>query len=43
MALPALPLVVLYPHTTGFIPKVNRVIEFASVRLEEGRFGYDGA
>lgn len=34
--LPAFPFVVLDTETTGFIPKVHRVIEFASVRVENG-------
>src|SRR5688572_15343674 len=36
MPLPDLDLVVLDTETTGFIPKVNRVIEFASVRVRGG-------
>lgn len=36
MSLPDLDLVVLDTETTGFIPKVNRVIEFASVRVRDG-------
>ncbi len=36
MALPRLPLVILDTETTGFLPRVNRVIEFASVRVENG-------
>ena len=35
MDLPKLPLAVLDTETTGLIPKVNRVIEFASVRVED--------
>jgi len=34
--LPSFPFVVLDTETTGFIPKVHRVIEFASVRVENG-------
>ena len=43
MDLPNLPLVVLDTETTGFIPKVNRIIEFASVRVEGGELteGYE--
>ncbi len=37
MRLPDLPLVVLDTETTGFIPRVNRIIEFASVRVEGGK------
>jgi DNA polymerase III epsilon subunit-like protein len=35
--LPPIPLVVLDTETTGFIPRVNRVIEFASARIEDGK------
>lgn len=34
MQLPDLPLTVLDTETTGFIPRVNRVIEFASLRVQ---------
>jgi DNA polymerase III epsilon subunit-like protein len=37
MRLPDLPLTVLDTETTGFIPKVHRVMEFASMRVEEGK------
>lgn len=37
MPLPSFPFVVLDTETTGFTPKTNRVIEFASVRLEKGK------
>ena len=36
MKLPPLPLVVLDTETTGFVPKVHRIIEFASMRAEGG-------
>lgn len=36
MQLPSLSFTVLDTETTGFIPRVNRVIEFASVRVEGG-------
>ena len=35
--LPNLSFVVLDTETTGFVPRVNRVIEFASVRVEGGK------
>lgn len=35
MQLPDFPFVVLDTETTGFIPKTNRIIEFASVRVEK--------
>ncbi|MDD4319089.1 MAG: exonuclease domain-containing protein [Candidatus Peribacteraceae bacterium] len=35
--LPSLPLVVLDTETTGFVPRTHRVIEFASVWVEEGK------
>ncbi len=35
--LPSFPFVVLDTETTGFIPKVHRIIEFASVRVENGK------
>jgi len=35
--LPSLPFVVLDTETTGFVPRANRVIEFASVRMENGK------
>ncbi|MDD5041073.1 MAG: exonuclease domain-containing protein [Candidatus Peribacteraceae bacterium] len=37
MKLPPLPLVVLDTETTGFVPRVNRVIEFASVQVQGGK------
>ncbi|MFA5273651.1 MAG: exonuclease domain-containing protein [Candidatus Peribacter sp.] len=37
MKLPNLSFVVLDTETTGFVPRVNRVIEFASVRVQEGK------
>ncbi|OIO54388.1 hypothetical protein AUJ46_03585 [Candidatus Peregrinibacteria bacterium CG1_02_54_53] len=37
MNIPPLSFVVLDTETTGFVPKVNRVIEFASVRAEGGK------
>ena len=37
MQLPNLPLTVLDTETTGFIPKVHRVMEFASMRVEGGK------
>ncbi|HLD63495.1 MAG TPA: exonuclease domain-containing protein [Candidatus Peribacteraceae bacterium] len=37
MKLPDLSLLVLDTETTGFIPRVNRVIEFAAMRFEEGK------
>jgi len=37
MKLPSLSFVVLDTETTGFVPKVNRVIEFASVRVKGGK------
>jgi DNA polymerase III epsilon subunit-like protein len=36
MRLPAIPLVVLDTETTGFVPRVHRVIEFASAICREG-------
>jgi len=33
--LPSIPLVVLDTETTGFVPRANRVIEFASIRVED--------
>lgn len=36
MLLPKLPFTVLDTETTGFIPKVNRVIEFASMQAKDG-------
>ncbi|MDD3896847.1 MAG: exonuclease domain-containing protein [Candidatus Peribacteraceae bacterium] len=39
MKLPSLPFVVLDTETTGFIPKVNRVIEFAAVRYDGEKIG----
>ncbi len=35
--LPSLPFVILDTETTGFVPRVHRVIEFASVHVEEGK------
>lgn len=37
MKLPSLPIVVLDTETTGFIPKVHRVIEFASIEARDGK------
>ncbi|MDD5623467.1 MAG: exonuclease domain-containing protein [Candidatus Peribacteraceae bacterium] len=37
MKLPSFPFVVLDTETTGFVPRANRVIEFASVRVEGGK------
>lgn len=37
MQLPNIPLVVLDTETTGFIPKVNRVIEYAHVVYRDGK------
>lgn len=37
MHLPDFPFTVLDTETTGFVPKANRVIEFASVRVEGGK------
>ncbi|MCF7844925.1 MAG: hypothetical protein K9M03_03815 [Kiritimatiellales bacterium] len=37
MKLPPLSFVVLDTETTGFIPRVNRIIEFAGVRVENGK------
>lgn len=37
MQFPDIPLVVLDTETTGLVPRVNRIIEFASVRLEGGK------
>ena len=37
MSLPNLSFTVLDTETTGFIPRTNRVIEFASVRVEAGK------
>ena len=37
MKLPDLPLVILDTETTGFIPKVNRVIEYAHVVIRKGK------
>ncbi|OGJ72418.1 hypothetical protein A2454_01855 [Candidatus Peribacteria bacterium RIFOXYC2_FULL_55_14] len=36
MQLPGIPLVVLDTETTGLLPRVNRIIEFASVLLRDG-------
>ncbi len=36
MRLPSIPFVVLDTETTGLTPRVHRIIEFASVRLEDG-------
>lgn len=36
MNLPSIPLLVLDTETTGFVPRVNRVIEFACMRVEKG-------
>src|SRR3989344_8663075 len=37
MNLPAFPFTVLDTETTGLIPRVHTVIEFASVRIENGK------
>ena len=37
MQLPPLPLVVLDTETTGFVPRVHRVIEFASIEVRDGK------
>lgn len=37
MKLPDLPLVILDTETTGFLPKVNRVIEYAHVVIRDGK------
>ncbi|MSR86755.1 3'-5' exonuclease [Candidatus Peribacteria bacterium] len=37
MKLPSLPLVVLDTETTGFVPRVHRVIEFASAEVRDGK------
>ncbi|MDO8468658.1 MAG: exonuclease domain-containing protein [Candidatus Peribacter sp.] len=37
MDLPSFPFVVLDTETTGFVPRVNRVIEFASVQVQGGK------
>ncbi|MFH0770117.1 MAG: exonuclease domain-containing protein [Candidatus Peregrinibacteria bacterium] len=37
MKFPSLPFIVLDTETTGFVPRVNRIIEFASVRYENGK------
>ena len=39
MKLPPLPLVVLDTETTGFVPRVHRVIEFASTQVRDGKPG----
>ncbi|MBI3332058.1 hypothetical protein HYZ99_03810 [Candidatus Peregrinibacteria bacterium] len=36
MQLPSFPFVILDTETTGFVPRVHRIIEFASVRVEKG-------
>ncbi|MEK7591011.1 MAG: 3'-5' exonuclease, partial [Patescibacteria group bacterium] len=36
MQYPPLPFVVLDTETTGFVPRVHKVIEFASMRIEGG-------
>lgn len=36
MQLPDLPLVVLDTETTGFVPRVHRIMEYASMRVEKG-------
>ena len=35
--LPRIPLIVLDTETTGFVPKVHRVIEFASAEIRDGK------
>ncbi len=37
LPLPPLPLVVLDTETTGFVPRVHRVIEFASMEIRDGK------
>ncbi len=37
MKLPSLPLLILDTETTGFVPKVHHVIEFAAQRYENGK------
>ncbi len=37
MKLPHIPFTVLDTETTGFLPRVNRIIEFASARMEKGK------
>lgn len=37
MKLPPLSFVVLDTETTGFVPRTNRVIEFAAIRVENGK------
>ncbi len=37
MKLPPLSFVVLDTETTGFVPRANRVIEFAAIRVENGK------
>ncbi|HCI04127.1 MAG: exonuclease domain-containing protein [Candidatus Peribacteraceae bacterium] len=37
MKLPPLSFVVLDTETTGFVPRANRVIEFAAIRIENGK------
>ncbi|MBU1124246.1 hypothetical protein KJ652_06735 [Patescibacteria group bacterium] len=37
MQIPPLSFIVLDTETTGFIPRVNRIIEFAGVRIQEGK------
>ncbi len=37
MTLPDFPFVVLDTETTGFVPKVHRIIEFASMRVRNGQ------
>ena len=37
MQFPNLPLVILDTETTGLLPRVNKIIEFASVRMEDGK------
>lgn len=37
MNLPNISLTILDTETTGFVPKVHRVMEFASMRVEEGK------
>ena len=36
MKLPPISFTILDTETTGFVPRVHRVIEFASIRVEEG-------
>lgn len=37
MALPKLPLVVLDTETTGFVPRVHKIMEYAAMRFDDGK------